>query len=44
MIAAFTTCPVGSRPRHSTMEGAGFALMGSFHAASVGEGDGGRSV
>lgn len=44
MIAIFTSRSVGSRPRHSTMEGAGFVLLGSFHAASVGEGDGGRSV
>ena len=44
MIAAFTSRPVGSRPRHSVMEGAGFALLGSFHAASVAAIQGGRSV
>lgn len=44
MIYFITAIEVGSRPRHSTMEGAGFALLGSFHPASVGEGDGGRSV
>lgn len=44
MEAVFASCSVGSRPRHSTMEGAGFALLGSFHAASVAAIQGGRSV
>lgn len=44
MIYFITAIEVGSRPRHSTMEGAGFALLGSFHAASVAAIQGGRSV